>query len=310
MHDLRIAAFLLAGGEGSRLRPLTANLPKPALPFAGTCRIIDIALANLHNSGVSPVFVLLQYKPAPLLAHLREHWPEAIPLPPHNGYAGTADAVRQNLSMLERLDVDVVAVLAADHVCRLDLRTMAAFHRGHGAACTIAALPVPLHEARDFGVLVTDARGRVTDFQEKPTAPVASPRHPGCALVSMGNYLFSPAALTQALTRPGTALEHDFGHHVLPRLVREGEAFAYDFRDNRVPGVRTWEDAAYWRDVGTLRAYHAAEADTEGARPRFALDNAQWPIPRTLAPTAGQLAEAHRSVHVCAQATSSRHERS
>jgi glucose-1-phosphate adenylyltransferase len=294
MATPRIAAFVMAGGEGTRLRPLTEQMPKPALPFAGRCRIIDFALANLQQSGAAPIFVLLQYKPQVLLDHLQRHWPAAVPLLPAQAYRGTADAVRQNLGRLEGLGVDLVAVFAADHVYRMDVRQMAAFHVARGADVTIAALRVPIGYACEFGVLVTDADGRVVGFQEKPAHPAPLPGDPGSALVSMGNYLFAPAVLKRTLREAALCGEHDFGCHVLPRLVREGRVYAYDFRLNTVPGTRPTEESGYWRDVGTVGAYRDAEADARGPRPRFALDNPEWPVAPTLAPERPECGGAER----------------
>lgn len=276
----RIAGFVMAGGEGRRLRPLTDQLPKPALPFAGRCRVIDFVLSNLHNSGVRPVFVLLQYRPEPLIAHLERHWRDAgvEPVLPRLAFAGTADAVGQNLQRIEALGIDLVAVFAADHVYRMDVRQMADFHLARDADVTIAALPVPIERASDFGVIEAAVDGRVAAFHEKPAQPAAVPGEPGSAYVSMGNYLFRPGVLRRALREASRRGEHDFGSDVLPRLVREARVFAYDFRTNRVAGARPGEEAAYWRDIGTVPAYRAAEADTLGPCPRFALDNPTWSL--------------------------------
>lgn len=279
-----IVAFVLAGGEGSRLRPYTAGMPKPALPFAGRCRIIDFALSNLVNSSVGMVFVLLQYQPRPLLEHLAAHWSHlprgqhVVPVLPALPFLGTADAVRQNLALLDGLEPEAVAVFAADHVYRMDVGQMLRFHRSHGADATVAALPVPLAEAGQFGVIEADAEGRVLAFQEKPAQPRCCPHDPGAAYVSMGNYLFRPAVLRRALREAATRGGHDFGHDVLPALVADGRLYAYDFRHNHVPGVRPTEERAYWRDVGTVAAYRAAQDDTLGPRPRLDLDNPAWPI--------------------------------
>lgn len=276
-------AFVLAGGEGTRLRPLTDDIPKPALPFADHCRIIDFVLANLRHSGVAPVYVLLQYKPPALLRHLATHWPEVRPLLPARDFLGTADAVAQALRRVDASGADVVAVLAADHVYRMDLRQMAAFHLQHHADVTVAAAVVATSDAGQFGVLDVDADARIVDFQEKPARPAGLKDDPSHALVSMGNYLFEPGRLARALAAAAPGSAFDFGRDVIPALVRGGRAFAYDFRQNAVPGVAATEEPAYWRDVGTLQAYFAAQEDAEGATPRFALDNPAWPISPTLA---------------------------
>lgn len=286
----RIVGFVMAGGEGQRLRPLTIELPKPALPFAGVCRIVDFALSNLHNSGVQPIFVLLQYRPEVLVEHLRRHWSGAgvEPLLPDVRFQGTADAVAQNLGRLDSLDADLVAVFAADHVYRMDVRQMAAFHRLHDADVTIAAMPVPIAQASAFGVICAGPEGRVHAFQEKPARPVAAPGDAASAYVSMGNYLFRRGFLERALRDAVRCGGHDFGCDVLPRLVRDANVYAYDFRSNRVPGVRPSEEIGYWRDIGTLPAYRAAVDDTRGPLPRFALDNPAWPILATLVHPAAQ----------------------
>jgi glucose-1-phosphate adenylyltransferase len=276
----RIVGFVMAGGEGRRLRPLTDNVPKPALPFTEHCRIIDFALSNLHHSGVHPVFVLLQYKPSVLVEHLERHWHDAgfEPVLPDVTFEGTADAVGQNLHRIDGLHADLVAVFAADHVYRMDVRQMAAFHLARDADVTVAALRVPIAQASAFGVLCADRDGRVGGFREKPARPIAVPDDPTSAYASMGNYLFRPSVLRRALQDAVCRGEHDFGRDVLPRLVRqEARVYAYDFRRNRVPGLRPSEEVGYWRDVGTLPAYQAAEGDALGPQPRFAIDNPAWP---------------------------------
>ena len=284
----RVIAFVMAGGEGVRLRPYTAQQPKPALPFAGPYKIIDFVLSNLYNSGVRRIFVLLQYKPEPLIAHLAAHWSGAglapgefiepvLPGRAQGAFRGTADAVRQNLDLLEGCRADIVAVFAADHVYRMDVRQMIACHQAASADATVAALPVDIEQAREFGVLGTRADGRIVEFQEKPEHPAPMPGDARCALVSMGNYLFRPEVLREAL-RGEAVPGNDFGRDVLPRLIARHRVVAYDFRRNIVPGLRSGEECGYWRDVGTLDAYAAAHRDVQGPRPRLALDNPEWPI--------------------------------
>lgn len=281
MDASRVTAFVLAGGEGRRLRPLTNDRPKPALSV-GPCRIIDFVLSNLRNSGIRSAFVLLQYKPQVLLAHLARHWGRSdagMRVEPVVGedFEGTADAVRRSLHLL-RGPADAVAVFAADHVYRMDVGQMLAFNREHGADASVAALPVPIAQASDFGVICVDAGQRITGFEEKPARPTSMPDDPQRAFVSMGNYLFRPEVLRRALHEASERGENDFGHHVLPRLVRARRLFAYDFRRNVVPGLKPYEQPAYWRDVGTLQAYTAAYDDVLGARPALDPNNAQWPI--------------------------------
>jgi len=277
----RILGFVLAGGEGSRLRPLTLERAKPALGFAGGYRLIDFVLSNLVNSGVDPIYVLAQYKPSSIVEHVAAVWgPRIRPLLPARpeGYSGTATAVQQNMSVIERAAPDLVAVFAADHVYRMDVRQMAAFHRVRRAQVSIAAVAVPIESARAFGVIVTGSEGRVLQFQEKPRQPRPLPDHPDRAYASMGNYLFDPGVLAQALGEMQRRGGKDFGHDVLPRLPGRYRVFAYDLAENVLPGVRPYEEPAYWRDVGTVRALLAAREDVEGARPRFKLRNPSWPI--------------------------------
>lgn len=282
MSGRRIAAFVLAGGEGTRLRPLTEHVPKPALPFAAHCRVIDFVLENLRHSGIGPVDVLLQFKPLPLLQHLAAHWPQVRPLLSARAFDGTADAVVQCLPRVALRRVDIVAVLAADHVYRMDLRQMAAFHLAHRAGVTVAATPVPLGQADQFGILSSDDDGLIEAFAEKPSRPRPMHSDPGLALASMGNYMFTPQVLATALCAGARTAGLDFGGHVIPALVRQRQAYAYDFRRNAVPGVRPGEERCYWRDIGTLPAYARAQGDVAGPSPRFALRNPLWPISATL----------------------------
>ena len=280
----KILAFVLAGGEGQRLRPLTSDQAKPAVRFYADYRIVDFALANLVNSMVAPIYVLAQYKPDSLIEHVRRawsaHWPVFPLLPDGQGpYRGTADAVYRNLHLVACHRADVVAVFAADHVYRMDVRPMARFHKARGADVTVAAIPVPVERASSFGVMAVDRDGRIEDFQEKPARPRPLRGNPHSAYASMGNYLFKPAnlraLLEQSMARGGT----DFGRDLLPALPGSAyRAVAYDFAHNEVPGVRDYEDASYWRDVGTLEALDEARRDVAGPRPRLNLRNRAWPI--------------------------------
>lgn len=278
-----VSAFVLAGGEGSRLRPFTDRLPKPALPFADHCRIIDFVLANLQHSGITAVHVLLQYQPAALLQHLERHWPGVRVLLPARRFAGTADAVAQALGRVDGASAGRVAVLAADHVYRMDLRQMLAFHAARRAGVTVAAAAVDLAQAGRFGVLDVTPDGHIRAFDEKPAQPRALPQDPSRALVSMGNYLFEPGLLAELLAAGAGTAGLDFGHDVIPAAVALGRAWAYDLRRNEIPGLQPGEEPAYWRDIGTLQAYAQAQRDVAGARPRFVLANPHWPIPATLA---------------------------
>jgi glucose-1-phosphate adenylyltransferase len=291
MPSRRILALVLAGGEGTRLYPLTAEHAKPALPFAGAHRIVDFVLSTLVNSGISLIYVLAQHKPQSLIEHLRGVWGVCDPnaeysldvlLPQSESseahFAGTADAVYQNLHLIDRHRPDLVAVFAADQIYRMDVRQMERFHTARGAEVSIAAVPVQLRAACQFGVMVIAADGRVQDFQEKPEQPVPIPAMPSHAYASMGNYLFEPNVLVTALKEAHTCGEHDFGHHLLPRLCRSHRVYAYDFTSNRVPGIQPYEERSYWRDIGTIESYREAQADVAGPQPRFQLHNPQWPI--------------------------------
>ena len=288
---MKIVALVLAGGEGTRLYPLTAEHAKPALPFANGYRICDFVLSNLVNSKISTIYVLAQYKPHSLMQHIQKAWSPwfeesegtiKVLLPQSNTlsgqFKGTADAVYQYLDLLQAHDPDLVAVFAADHIYRMDVRQMIDFHRSRESGATVSALAVPLEKARGFGVIKADADGRVREFLEKPKQPPAIPGNPRLAYASMGNYLFEPRMLERMLVEARSRGEVDFGRDLLPRVCRTERVYAYDFAANRVPGVQDFEERAYWRDVGTLSALAAAQQDAMGARPRFNLWNSRWPI--------------------------------
>ena len=288
---MRILAMVLAGGNGTRLHPLTAEHAKPALPFAHGYRIIDFVLSNLVNSDISPIYVLVQYKPRSLITHIHTAWaPWSAGAQPvmrtvlaqtggeGGSFRGTADAVFQNLHLIERERPDLIAVFAADHVYRMDVRQMANFHQERGAEVSIAAVPVPIEEASAFGIMAAGPDGELRDFQEKPDRPVPIPTDPACAYASMGNYLFNPRVLLELLDHANRRGETDFGRHILPRLPHSHRVFAYDFAGNKVPGVQPQEERGYWRDIGTLDAYRAAQRDVLGPLPRFNLVNPKWPI--------------------------------
>jgi glucose-1-phosphate adenylyltransferase len=283
--------MVMAGGEGTRLHPLTAERSKPAVPFSGRYRIVDFVLSNLLNSGIRSIYLLVQYKSQSLIEHIKNAWElnpniteqfvTIVPPQMHEGpewYQGTADAVFQNLRLIERHSPDLVAVFGADHIYRMDVNQMVRFHLERKADVTLSALPVPLADASSFGVLATDPDGRVTGFQEKPAQPSPMPMDANRAFCSMGNYIFNTDLLMQALLETRQRGENDFGRHVLPRLLQTHRIYAYNFEDNRVPGVRDYEDHSYWRDVGTLEAYFGASQDVLGPEPRFNLFNPSWPI--------------------------------
>ena len=288
---MKTVALVLAGGEGSRLYPLTAEHAKPALHFASGYRIIDFVLSNLANSRIDTIYVLAQYKPHSLIEHISRAWAPwfagtqgliKVLLPRSNTlggqFKGTADAVYQYLDVIQAHAPDVVAVFAADHVYRMDVRQMLDFHVARKAQITVAAVSVPVREAPSFGILSTDAEGRVLEFEEKPGRPAAIPHDPERAYASMGNYLFEPRVLEKLLCESRRLGDTDFGRDVLPRIAGSAGLYAYDFAANRVPGLQEFEEHAYWRDVGTLSALAAAQQDAMGRTPRFNLWNRRWPI--------------------------------
>ena len=288
---MKIVAMVLAGGEGSRLYPLTADHAKPALPFANGYRIVDFVLSNLVNSRISTIYLLAQYKPESLIQHVNAAWSPwlnatqgsiKVLLPRSNTlggqFTGTADAVYQYLDVVQAHQPDLVAVFAADHIYRMDVRQMVAFHGARNADVTVSAVTVPLARASSFGVLSAGADGRVQQFHEKPKQPAAIPGDPSRAYASMGNYLFRPHVLEQVLDEARRRGDSDFGRDLLPRLCGERKVYAYNFSENQVPGVQEFEERAYWRDVGTLSALAAAQQDAMGQKPRFNLWNSRWPI--------------------------------
>jgi len=287
-----LLALVLAGGEGTRLHPLTQQHAKPALPFAEGRRIVDFVLSNLVNSAIGRICVLAQYKPESLVEHIESAWRSrfaaqgvsievVLPPPAAPGaaqYKGTADAVYRNLDLIRRHAPELVAVFAADHVYRMDVRQMVRFHQQKRAGVTIAAVRVPLDIAPSFGILDMDGDERVLAFAEKPQRPAPIPADPSCAYASMGNYLFEPRTLVDVLEQTALRGGSDFGRDLLPVLSRSRRVFAYDFSANRVPGVKKSEEHGYWRDVGTLEALMAARNDVLGPHPRFNLQNRRWPI--------------------------------
>jgi glucose-1-phosphate adenylyltransferase len=284
--------MVLAGGEGKRLSPLTLDRAKPAVPFAGRYRIIDIVLSNFVNSGLSKIKVLTQYKSASLEEHIARNWRlapildqfiEAIPAQQRTGktwYRGSADAVWQCQHVINDERPELVCIFGGDHVYKMDVRQMIAFHRGVRADATVAAIPVPRHQAGDLGILEVDAAGRIVAFHEKVADPPAMPGDPSRCLASMGNYIFGPDVLLRELQEDENLEEsrHDFGHDILPGLVAKGAAvYAYDFATNVVPGEEG-PNSGYWRDIGTIDAYWEAQMDLIEIHPLFNLYNFRWPL--------------------------------
>lgn len=287
----RILGFILAGGRGERLQPLTRERGKPAVPFGGKYRIVDFVLSNFVNSGIYAIYALVQYKAQSLIEHLRVGWrigglPDhfVIAVPPQmrwgeSWYRGTADAIYQNLNLLRDFNPDIVMVFGADHIYRMDLNQMLAFHLERDAQVTVAALPVPVQEASEFGIIEADPEGRVVGFEEKPAKPRPMPQDPTRALSSMGNYIFNRDILVETLIEDARrSTDHDFGRTIIPELYPYAGVFAYNFLANQVPGTKAYEEQGYWRDVGTIQAYWQAHIDLLGPEPLFDLDNPQWPI--------------------------------
>ena len=298
---MNVLGMVLAGGEGTRLWPLTQERAKPAVPFGGRYRIIDFALSNLVNSGFTKIKVLTQYKSDSLLKHLMRTWNRFAgfggyvePVPPQmnmskDWYVGSLDAIFQNLNIISDEEPDLVAVFGGDHIYKMDVRQMIDFHREKNAAVSVAAIPVPREEARRFGCISVDSLGRMTGFLEKPNDPPEMPGKPGYTLASMGNYLFDPRILVREAENDArnTTSRHDFGGDLLPNIFEREPVFVYDFSQNVVPGE---EDRArgYWMDIGTIEAYYQASLDLVSVTPTFNLYNTKWPIRSTalLAPPA------------------------
>jgi glucose-1-phosphate adenylyltransferase len=288
----RYLALIMAGGKGARLNPLTLDRAKPAVPFGGRYRIIDFVLSNMANSAIRAVYVLTQYKSQSLAEHVQRTWGArdafgsfvtVVPAQMRVGeqwYRGTADSVFQNIHLLDEFRADAILVFGADHIYKMNIRQMTDFHHQRNAVATIACLPIPVREAHQFGIVQTDADGRVIGFQEKPERdPVTSPGDPEHCLGSMGNYVFHPGPLIEELRADaGRDSHHDFGRDILPAMLKSGRVFAYNFGLNRIRGVSDEIENAYWRDVGTLDAYYEANMDLKNVVPSLNLYNWDWPI--------------------------------
>ncbi len=284
--------IVLAGGEGKRLMPLTADRAKPAVPFGGMYRLVDFVLSNLVNGGYRKLVVLTQYKSHSLDRHITKTWrlstlldnyvapvPAQQRLGPH-WFAGSADAIYQSLNLVDDERPDHVVVFGADHIYRMDPAQMLAEHIASGASVTVAGIRQPLSSADQFGVIEVGADGRrISAFREKPKDAHGLPDAPDEIFASMGNYVFTTEALIDAVRRDADndSSRHDMGGDIIPMLVGEGSAYVYDFRDNEVPGVAAVERGS-WRDVGTLDSYYDAHMDLLSAEPAFSLSNPSWPI--------------------------------
>jgi glucose-1-phosphate adenylyltransferase len=292
-----VLGIVLAGGEGKRLWPLTADRAKPAVPFGGNYRLIDFVLSNLVNAGLHRICVLTQYKSHSLDRHISTTWRlssvlgqyiTTVPAQQRLGrrwYTGSADAIYQSLNLVYDEHPDYIAVFGADHVYRMDPGQMLAQHVASGAGVTVAGIRVPRTEAKAFGVIDSDEDGHITEFLEKPSDPPGTPDDPDVTFASMGNYVFTTEALLDALRADAEDddSDHDMGGDIIPRMVSQGDAYVYDFADNVVPGA-TDRDSGYWRDVGTLDAYYEAHTDLISVHPIFNLYNERWPIRTAMAP--------------------------
>jgi glucose-1-phosphate adenylyltransferase len=287
-----VFGLVLAGGEGKRLMPLTRDRAKPAVPFGGNYRLIDFALSNLVNAGFLRVAVLTQYKSHSLDRHIATTWRMSpllgnyvtpVPAQMRRGprwFAGSADAIYQNLNLIGDEAPDYVCVFGADNIYRMDPQQMVDAHIASGAGVTVAALRVPKEQANQFGVIeAAPGSARIARFLEKPATAEGLPDAPDQIFASMGNYVFSTAALVDAVTRDAAdeSSAHDLGGSIIPDLVARGDAAVYDFTTNVVPG-ETERDRGYWRDVGLIDAYYDAHMDLVSVHPIFNLYNMQWPI--------------------------------
>ncbi|EFT80063.1 glucose-1-phosphate adenylyltransferase, partial [Cutibacterium acnes HL030PA2] len=287
----KVLSIVLAGGEGKRLMPLTMDRAKPAVPFGGTYRLIDFVLSNLANSGLTQIAVLTQYKSHSLDRHISITWRMSTmlgsyvtPVPAQQRlgprwYQGSADAIYQSLNLINDQSPDYVVVFGADNIYRMDVDAMLQYHIDSGLGCTVAGIRVPRKDASAFGIIDADQNHKITEFLEKPADPPGLPDASDESFASMGNYIFSREALVQALHDDAHSADsrHDMGGDVIPRFVNAADAQVYDFRDNEVPG-NTEKDADYWRDVGTIDAYHDAHMDLVSVEPEFNLYNPDWPI--------------------------------
>ncbi|HET8823519.1 MAG TPA: glucose-1-phosphate adenylyltransferase [Terriglobales bacterium] len=295
----RVLGIVLAGGKGTRLYPLTRERAKPAVPFGGKYRIIDFVLSNFVNSGIYSIYVLTQFRSQSLLQHLSEGWQFSGLLKSHfithvpaqmrseseSWYQGTADAIFQNINLIEQSHPDFVAIFGADHIYRMNIAGMIDFHRTRKAEVSVAAIPVPRSQAREFGVIEVGEDDRIVAFHEKKSDAPTMPGDPNRVYASMGNYIFSTTKLLELLKADAEneASHHDFGMDILPKLAGKAPMYAYNFETNRIPGD-TEDSVPYWRDVGTIDAYYEASMDLNQIKPDLNLYNREWPVRSTSYP--------------------------
>lgn len=285
-----ILSMILAGGEGSRLAPLTGVRAKPAVPFGGQYRIIDFVLSNFINSDLHKIYLITQFKSHSLSKHLQRCWRiaglsdkfiDTLPAQMNTGtdwYQGTADAVYQNLNHIESHNPDMVCVFGGDHIYTMDVRQMVNFHEAHDADLTVAAIPVPKDQAHHFGIIEVDDKGRMIGFMEKPKTDIKTiPGNPQYCLASMGNYIFKRECLVEELItdHKDEMSDHDFGKNIIPSLYPRANVMVYDFSKNEVPGGL---NNGYWRDVGTIDSYWEANMDLLSSAPPINMHNQSWPI--------------------------------
>lgn len=282
--------MILAGGEGRRLYPLTRDRSKPAVPFGGRYRIIDFVLSNFVNSGLSKIKVLTQFKSDSLNLHLSRGWQlspvldqyiDPVPAQMRTGkdwFKGTADAIYQNMHLIEKEHPDYICVFGGDHIYKMDVRQMLQQHIDTKADLTVSTVPYPLEKSSQFGIVEANGNWEITGFTEKPECPSPMPGNPEMALVSMGNYIFSREALVRSIEEDAHKnTEHDFGKNIITAMLDDYKVCAYDFSTNEVPGMRP-EGRGYWRDVGDIDQYWEASMDLVSVSPTFNLYNDQWPI--------------------------------
>lgn len=284
-----VLAMILAGGEGTRLQPLTVTRSKPAVPFGGSYRLIDFVLNNFVNSDIIRIFVLTQFKSQSLYMHMKKGWTvngipgcfiDPIPAQMRMGkrwYDGTADAIYQNLGFIETSSPDQVCIFGSDHVYKMDIRQMLEYHKQKHAVLTVSAIRVPIKEARAFGIIEVDETGKMIGFQEKPAHPKPIPGDPEHALVSMGNYVFEAGTLYEELTLDSESLtsSHDFARDIIPNLFPKNSVYVYDFLQNKIENETL---SGYWRDVGNLDAYWQTNMDLVDDNPKFSLYNPSWSL--------------------------------
>lgn len=287
----KVLAYVLVGGAGQRLRPLTLNNAKPSVAFGLDNRIVDFVISNLINSGITQIYLVAQYKPKSLLAHVGMRWGVNVEqlngfvrvicpgdIAPNGVFEGTADAIFKNLGKIKKHQPELVAIFSADHIYRMDVRWMVKHHLETNADVTISAISAPVSRASSLGVLSVDSYDRIIDFNEKPLVPTPIPGQSELAYTSMGNYIFNSNVLMNVAKEAKLRGDLDFGHDILSWLIKKYAVYAYNFFNNTIPGIREYENSSYWYDVGTIETYWQSHQDMLGTTPKLELDNPLWPI--------------------------------